>query len=52
MNRAENEFLERMVHEMHDLLLNYARIRVFDYDSAYDVVIRQGTVLRLNRPLS
>jgi RNA polymerase sigma-70 factor (ECF subfamily) len=38
MSRVENEFLERLVHEMHNILLSYAGIRVADYDSAYDVV--------------
>gem|GEM_PF-2551531 len=38
VNNKEHVFLEQLVTEMHDLLLNFARIKIHDYHSAYDVV--------------
>lgn len=38
MNRDKNAFLESLVYEMHDLLVNYANIKLNDRNSAYDAV--------------
>ena len=38
MSLKENEFLEQIVIEMHDLLINFAKLKLTDHHSAYDVV--------------
>jgi len=38
LSHDENAFLERLIKEMHDLLVNYANVRLKDYSSACDVV--------------
>jgi len=38
LGKDKNAFLENLVIEMHDLLYNYAKLKLSDHHSAYDVV--------------
>lgn len=50
MSKSENDFLECLVVEMHDILINVAKIRLHDDHSAYDVV--QETYLAAQKKIS
>ena len=50
MNDERNAFLERLVIEMHDLLVKYATLKLGDHNSAHDAV--QETYLAAQKNIS